>query len=460
MSVGVRLLAADFWPVPMHQSDTARDTICYAVEVNAVAAGDSAPFWLYALSQGNISGAPYSGNLSAAVYKHATRPNRWFDYDFGVALAGRCDTEGARLYARRLYAHARLYVVDMTAGIAPIVCGSQEPLLTTGGLLFSQNAYPIPRISIGVDQYTAVPGLYGYLELKAGLTHGWMVDNCALDTMIHTTNTLLHYKFLGLRVGGEWPVNVSYEFHHAAQWGGRSPYYGTFPISWESYKQIFLAQGGGVSQSDMLNAAGNHIGFQELAITAKLSDWHVTAYWQTIFEDKSADLIGRSNQTDGLWGITIRQKQWPWIRVLAYEFLNTTQQNGPWHDRDGLVYGGRSNYYNNSSYKQGWTHFARTIGNAMMSPENNRVRTHFAGIMGDIYGYRYRVMAAYTRNWGTYEHPQYSQNTAVMLEVHRRMQKVWDMDFGVRLAADLGSQYGNRFGAMITISKQGIIHSY
>ena len=458
--IGIRLSAADWWPVAMHNPDNSGDTIYYAAELSAVASIGDAPFWLQALEHGNISAAPYSGNITAAVYKKTTRPCRWYDYDFGVVLTGRFDTQRTTGYFRSLYAHARLYIVDITAGIKPLIVGSQNPQLTTGGLLFSGNAYPIPRISIGIDEYIPFPGLYGYLEVKGGLTHGWFVDNSCLDTTIHTTNALLHYKFIGLRAGGELPINIAYELHHVGQWGGISPHYGKFSTSWDTYKHIVLAQGGGNNLSDQLNAEGNHIGVQELSLTANWTNWNITAYWQTIFEDKSANFIGRTNQEDGLWGVALQQNEWPFINAVTFEFLNTTRQDGPWHDRDGQVYGGRSNYYNNSSYKQGWTHFGHTIGNAMMTPDNNRVRVYFAGATGDIYGFNYQVKISHARNWGTYSSPNFSTNTACMLDVKKHVKEAWGLDFGLRLAADIGTQYGNRFGAMITISKQGIIHSY
>lgn len=466
--VGLCLLACisagaanDFWPVAMHQPDTARDTIMYEVGVSAVASsGEQAPFWMHANTQGNISAAPFSGNLSAGIYKRDTRPNRWYDYNFGVVMTGRFDTERSTGYFNELYAHARLYVVDVTAGIKPIVCGSQNPSLSMGGLLFSGNAQPIPRISIGIDRYIPFPGLYGYMEVKGGLTHGWMVDNSRLDPMTDTKDALLHYKFIGLRFGGKLPVNISYEFHHAAQWGGTSPTRGTFSTSWDSFKHVFVAGAGGTTLSDQLNAEGNHIGFQELALTAKWPQWCITAYWQTLFEDMSAKFIGFTNQTDGLWGISLRQSEWPFIHSVSYEFLNTTGQDGPWHDKDGLVYGGRSGYYTNSSYPQGWTHFGRTIGNPFMQPDNNRVRVHLAGVAGNIYGFEYRLIASYARNWGQYTAPQNSHNTALLLDVSKHVPQAWGLNFGLRLAADIGSQWGNRFGAMLTINKQGIIHHW
>lgn len=455
--------AWDFWPLPMAEPDTARDEICYGFDVAAVASsGTDAPFFFHANQSGHISTAPYSGSIAAWIGKNATRPNRWWDYDFRVDLAGRFDTEKQTGYFRQLYAHVRLYVFDFTAGIYPTRYGCQDKDLTTGGFLFSGNAQPLPRISIGIDRYTAFPGLYGYVEVKGGLTHGWFADNSALDLSVATTNTLLHHKYAGLRLGGKLPVNIAYEIHHAAQWGGTSPFDGEFSTNWQAYKNIFFVRSGGSTLSDQLNAEGNHIGFQELSVQVKQSWWRMNLYWQTIFEDRSASFIGTGNsRSDGLWGVHFEQTKWRYISGFSYEYLNTTTQDGPYHDKDGIVYAGRDSYFYNSSYRQGWTHFGRTIGNPLLSPQNNRVRTHFAGVKGDIYGFRYRLMAAYTRNWGTYQAPKpLTDNTALLLEVKKQVPKAWGMEFGISLGANIGSQYGNSFGAMLTISKRGLLISY
>ena len=50
-----------------------------------------------------------------------------------------------------------------------------------------------------------------------------------------------------------------------------------------------------------------------------------------------------------------------------------------------------------------------------------------------------------------------STNTATLLEVTKHVEKAWELDFGISLAGDFGSQFGNQFGAMLTIRKQGII---
>lgn len=443
----------------MDEPDTAQSKLEYGFEASAIASsGKYSPFWLHVNTNGHISSQPFSGSIAAWVQKQPTRPAKWYDYDFAVDLAGRFDCKKQTGYFRRLYAHLRLYIFDITAGILPFTAGSAAPQLSTGGLLFSNNAQPLPRISIGINRYTAFPGLYGYLEIKGGITHGWFVDKNSLDPTTEVTNAFLHHKFAGARIGGKLPVNIAYEFHHAAQWGGKSAIYGDLGNSLKSFKNVFILNAGGNNLNDQLNAEGNHIGWQELAVNIKYKGWYADLYWQTIFEDKSAAFIGMGmNVADGLWGISIRQDHWKFINAITYEFLNTTSQSGPYHDKDGIIYGGRDTYFNNLIYRQGWTHFHRTIGSPFLSPQNNRVRTHFIGIKGDIYGYNYRLLSSYTRSWGTYAQPNKTDNTAIMLSVTKKIEKAWGMEFGLTMAADIGSQFGNSFAGMITIRKQDII---
>lgn len=456
--------AWEWWPLPMAQPDTCRDSLFYVAGVQAHASsGAQAPSLMWQNTHGNISIQPYAGTFSAGVIKPATRPNRWFDYDFGVVLNGRFgggqpgsgqrDVTG---YFSELYAHARLYIVDITAGIHPFNTCPGNPELSSGSLLFSGNAHPIPRITIGFERWTPIPGLFGYAEVRGGLTHGWLDDNSGI-----VKGTLLHYKFLGGQLGGKLPVNVSYEFHHVVQWGGYSTIYGDLGNDWAAYKATFFARSGGSMANDQLNAQGNHIGFQQLTLTVKDKGWKVTAYWQCLSEDGPVHFMcyGR-NMKDGLWGVNMVQTRWPFISGFTYEFLQTTDQAGPWHDRDGVVYGGADGYYRNSIYPQGWSYFGRIIGSPLLSLQNNRVMAHHVGVRGNIYGFRYRVMVNHADNYGTYGIPAKTQNTALLLEVKKIVPQAWNMEFGLSLAGDFGTQYGNAFGAMITIRKQGLITAW
>lgn len=466
-----------WWPLGLTHDNIKGDTLYYGTEILGVASsGDYAPFWIQSNHNGNISASPYSGNISATICKPATQPHRWYDYDFAVQLSGRLQSDlhtHFSLYKKlgtgyfnQLYAHVRLYFLDILAGIKPINYESIDPLLSSGSMLISSNSQPIPRITIGIDDYIPFPGLYGYIELKGCITYGWLPDNVYIEGCCY------HHKYAALRFGGRLPVNISYEFHHAAQWGGVSPVDGNLNgDNWgRSFLNVFFAQRGGTTANDLLNAQGNHLTSQQLAVTAKGKDWNITAYWQDFAESNFAFLGLGQNIADGIWGISVQQNAWPYISGVTYEYMNTTDQSGPWHDRDGLCYGGNDSYYRNSIYQNGWNYFYRSMGtpfitsplyntNGTIYTLNSRVRLHHMGIRGDIYGFKYRLLCSYVRNYGNNNTSKLllSTNTATLLEVNKHVEKAWGLDFGISLAGDFGSQFGNQFGVMLTIRKQDII---
>ena len=463
-----RELSWDWWPTGLQDGVSAKeDTLRYLFGLSGVASyGKYTPFWLQSTVNGDVSSHPFSGNLTAGIYTEAVHPERWWDYDFGVQLTGRCPGMNgpATGYFNQLYAHVRLFVFDITAGIKPMIYETQDTALTMGSMVFSGNSQPLPHVTVGIDRYVSFPGCYGYFELKGGLTHAWMADN------VYMQGSYLHHKWIAFRFGGRLPVNISYEFHHAAQWGGHNDEFGDVGNDWNSFVNVLLARGGGAVQVDQQNAQGNHVGSQQLMVTGKGNGWSICAYWQNFFEDNFAVIGAGKNIADGLWGISMKQNRWPFIQGVTYEFLNTTDQSGPWHDRDGLCYAGDDAYYQNFVFQNGWNYFYRSMGTPFITSPiynedgtihtlNSRVRVHHLGVRGDIYGFMYRIKASYARNYGNDNTSRevLSTNTALLLEVTKHVEKAWNMDFGVRLGADFGTQWGNQFGAQITVSKRGII---
>ena len=464
-------MAWNWWPLPMAEPDTCKDNVLYIGQFSVLSSsGEAAPSLLHNNTNGNISALPHSGNLSLGVIKPATRPNRWFDYDGAIVLTGRLQSAQQTSfndpkaemtgYFRELYAHVRLYIVDITAGIHPISYDVGDPELSGGSLLLSNNTHPIPRITIGIDNWTPIPGLFGYAELKGGITHGWLNDNNP-----HVSKTMFHHKFIGGRIGGKLPVNISYEFHHAAQWGGYSDIFGDLDNSLNAFFRVFGAKSGGTTTNEIKNAIGNHLISQILCLTAKGRQWHVDAYWQSINEDGPIRIIGTTmNAIDGRWGIHAEQSKWPYISGLTLEFLQTTDQSGPFHDRDGMVYGGKDSYYCNSIYTQGWTYFGRCLGSPFCSQENNRVIAWWTAVKGDIFGFRYRIIGSFVRNYGTYYNPAKSTGNSFLVEVKKRVPKAWDLEFGLSLAYD-HTTYENKetngsCGFLFTLTKQGLIKNY
>ena len=448
---------------------TSADTLKWDVALSAViSSGNYAPFWIHTNTRGSVSEQPFSGTINAAIFKNERQTKRWIDYSAAARVTMLIDRR-FRAYPQEAWASARLYVFRITAGFCPdeYNIDTADPILTSGNLLFSRNARPIPRITVSTNGYIPFPFLFGYLEFKAGITHGWMIDN------VFVNHSFLHHKYIGGRIGGNLPVNIAYEFHHAAQWGGYSPLHGDLGNNFNSFKHIFFAQNGGNNPNDQMNAEGNHLGSQQLSLIAKWKGWRVTAYWQNIFEDAPVYPLWRSvNIADGLWGLSIKQSHWPFINGVLYEFVNTTYQSGMLHDIDGLVIGGGDSYFTNGIYRNGWNFYMHTLGTPLITSPfynsepsqtqtlNNRIRAHHIGLSGDIYTFKYRLVCSHTVNYGNYNlhdiasnRTAKNRNTAILLSVSKTVPQAWGLNFSVTLATDIGSQFGNNFGAMLTISK-------
>jgi len=448
------------------------DTIKYDVGFMGVAStGKYTPFWLQSDQYGKISSSPFGVGVMAGVSKEFGAKKRLFDYRFKANLLLQTDKGEAKAFLHEYYVQGSFSVFDLTLGAREEQLGSQDSALSCGGILFSKNARPMPKITLGIEHFTAVPLTYGLLEVKGAISHGWFTDN------IYTTNLLLHHKYLYGRVGGMLPVRLEYGVDHVAQWGGSVPGYGKQPTSFSAFKSIFLGHAGGTdaTRNDQLNALGNHIISQHLKLEADIADFKVSGYWQNVAEDGPVKLMWYAmNKADGLWGVSVRNTKLPFIKGILYEYLNTSDQSGPYHDKDGLVYGGADNYLNNGIYQNGWTYYSRTIGTAFLSSPlynttgsvsflNNRVIVHHFGIEGDVSGYSYKFLSSFSKNFGTYSTPFAAngiKNTSCLLEVRKRLPLFSDVELGIALGADIGKLYGNSTGCLFSIRKAGNLFRY
>ena len=48
-------------------------------------------------------------------------------------------------------------------------------------------------------------------------------------------------------------------------------------------------------------------------------------------------------------------------------------------------------------------------------------------------------------------------NNSVYCSVQKLVPQAWNLTFGVSIGGDIGTQFGNSFGAMVTVSRSGII---
>jgi hypothetical protein len=455
----------------------------YSIEAGTVlSAGKQTPFWLISNQYGLITPDKYNAWIKLGL-KSSLSPDKKIDYDYGLDIIDRQSNSTNRLYLHQVYARVKFHFLHFQAGIMEEKIGDQDSSLSSGGLLWSGNARPMPKVSLLVPDYTPVPFTRGYLEFKGGISHGWFGDNQFVK------NSWLHHKYFYLQFGGKLPVHLHYGFHHFAQWGGEStdPAVGKMPQSLSDFIKVFFADPGGKNATsfEQLNALGNHLGSRNFGVDADLKRVKIGIYWQTIFEDSS----GRQfrNIKDGLRGFYIHTKDKDHIiNGIIYEFINTTDQSGKYltyWSLNGVKYsypipggtqywaGGDDDYFNNGLYRFGWTFHDMVIGTPLItSPAvlkvndneseyiwNNKVRCHHFGLEGRYRYLQYKLFSTWYLNYGTNSYPfepalaQYS----FLLQTQIVDKLPWGISVSLAVGIDHGELYGNNAGFRLGLIKKG-----
>lgn len=229
--------------------------------------------------------------------------------------------------------------------------------LSSGSLLRSNNAEPIPKISLS---YKLTP-FKKNLTLKLSLSHGWLDKN-----QFYSDAPFLHEKFIYLE-SKQKSFDIGMGFVHEAIWAGsitdiNSQYYnisggnGNQPDKLKDFIRIFLTADGPIMEGQShANAIGSHLGIWDFFFIKKLKGGEVKLYYQHIFEDTSG--LRFKNKTDGLWGAEIQSKGGN--RFLA-ELINSSNCCiDPPYINDI--------YYFNHQYSGGWTYKGNTIGNVFLN---------------------------------------------------------------------------------------------
>lgn len=428
-----------------------------------VSKGDHSPFWFSGNKFGYISDKPISTWIRPQL-KTEINWNKRYDYSYGLDIWGRYDKQG-KIFLQQGWIKTKILFLTVYGGRAEELIGNQDSTLTSGGLIWSGNAPPMPKISINVEQWTPIPFTKDFMDFKGGISHGWFGDQA------YVTDAYLHYKYLYVRFGGELPVHIQYGFHHIAQWGGISQSKGKAPNDFGAYFDVFFARR---TQTEYLpdgqpiaNTLGNHIGSRNFGLNIELKKIQINTYWQTLFEDGSGKAW--RNFKDGLWGFTVKEKEKSIISGILYEFLHTTDQSGRfnWDPVTQKEYGGNDNYFNHGFYRFGWTYNNLTLGTPLItSPvyisgsssdyvRNNRIIAHHIGLEGYKNRISYRLFYTYSLNFGTNNSPfdpVKHQHSLIFSTSYSEILPC-KIDLGINLGIDLGKMYGNNYGIEIMLKK-------
>lgn len=480
------LLVAILFPTRTKAETEPTDTVTYTVEtVATISSGRYTPFWLTANRGGLGSPRLNNGYLRAAAEKKMDWESR-FSWGAGLDLVGAWKS-WSPFRIRQLYGEIRYRSLSAFAGSKLIEPEMTDPLLSSGNLLYSGNALPIPQVRAGIKDFVPVWGTNGWFSVKGYIAYGKFTDsrwqkNWVAPDSLRTSGVLYHSKGLWMRGGNpdRFPLTGTFGIEMGTQFGGESHHNGeTIKMGHglEKWLKAFFPSPSDASavHGERTNVEGNFIGSYYFQMEwAPKSGPRAKVYYQHLFDDHSQMFFQYGPWKDGLWGVQIYLPKNRWISSAVYEFLYTKDQTGAvYHDSTEWVpeqVSGRDCYYDHFLYA-GWQNRGLGIGSPLaISPIFNsdhtlffydtRIVAHHLGISGNpTENLDYRLLLTATSNWGTYMHPlpEVEHNFSAMAEVGWHLSRLPGWSLKGSVAFDRGQLLGNNFGLLISISKSGRI---
>lgn len=463
------------------------DSLRYEAELRAtLSSGQNTPFWLVSNLQGLGSTEKNYGYVRGALFKDIDRDHR-FSWGAGVDLVG-----GWRMaspfFVHQLYGEIRYRSLGAFLGSKEVWGDFNNPRLSSGGLLYSGNAVPVPQLRMGIFDYTPFWGTDGWLNVKGYLAYGMFTDSgwqkswVAKDSK-RTENVLYHSKGVWFRGGNpdRFPLTGEIGIEMASQFGGTAMEDGKLVRMKHGLSEWLKAffptyKTGETLLAEETSIDGNMTGQYTIGLqwTPRNAAWNVRAYYEHYFEDQSMMTFEYGMWKDGLWGVEGVLPHNRFVSRVVYEFLYSKDQSGAVNnntsDKVPEQVSGRDNYYDHSLYT-GWQHWGMGIGNPLMiSPIYNsghimkfvstRIIGHHLGIAGNPTDeLDYRLLLSYSRNWGTYSHPlpDVLSNFNALLEVNWKPRRLRGWYGGVGFAFDGGDLLGRSLGFGLKIGKAGFI---
>ena len=461
------------------------------------------PYYSSSNTGGNIT-QQYSTLLNASLV-HSTDYDKRFAWAAGVEVWGgyassagyqRYKDDGqfeeqnqhpARIWIQQAFVEAKYRSIFAVAGQAykssPIVCDQ----LSSGDLVWSNNARPPVGLRAGFIDFQNIPFTRGWVQINGEfgyfreLDDKWLENHYNYYNHFITTGTWLHYKSLHFRTKPNQPVVFTIGAQSACQFGGTASYYEDGQVTHsvkmdadlKAFWRTFIAGSGGNSAGDSF-VEGNHLGTWDIALEYNLQDGkQLRSYTQWLWEDGSG--IGKMNGFDGLWGLEYRNAVGqPLIEGAVIEYIDFTNQSGPIHwtpnDHEGTAITGHSSgaddYYNNYIYN-GYQNRGMSIGSPFVkSPlynqdgymryRDNVLRGFHAAVNGWFnHKCAYRLRSSYRKAWGTLLLPRVGSvddfSMALDIQYHPGYKfKGWVVNATVAIVR--GKLYGINWGGMLGIT--------
>lgn len=404
--------------------------------LGALSSSGSLPFWAVSNTAGIMPDR--NGGLALLEARKPFDTGRTFQWQAGASLAANyqpvdpLNPESSPLHPMvdELYAGIRWQVLRLDIGMqhrdreflgADPSLGSLS--VTEGHIVESNNARTMPGYKLVLEPL-AIPFTGKHLLISGVWGDYRTIDDRYVDgALVHRLRGYLTYdtrKHFYIQLG----------LDHYALWGGTSPLYGEMPVTFDNYFRVATARraSSAGTKSDQMNVIGDQGGAEQLRMGWKADKFDITFQWEKPYSDKSG--MRFNNIPDGAYTLHFSFKDKNrWVSDALLEFHYTMWQSGTlheketdadgkqinWHQNKTLNIFGGDNYFTNSEYKSGWTHFGRSICGPLFFTDvaggvkqvvNNRYRALHLGLSGKLFRFApYRLMLTFSDDYGTYPRP-------------------------------------------------------
>ena len=468
---------------------SAQTKLNYNVEMSgAVSSSDVSPFWFSANRNGLSSIDKKWGYMQIGVAGSTLLKKNW-NIEYGADIVGGKNLS-SNIIIHQAYADFSWRWLRLSIGKKERFGELKNSTLSTGALIESGNAAPIPQLRIEVPEYHDFFGTNGWFTLRGHIAYGWFSDgnwqeNWVIKGKRYAKNTLYHSKSLFWKVGKEQCFPLTYEggVQFASQFGGKIYNYMNDtgvdfrnPVRLKDFWDIFIFSAGDKEYApwDQANVVGNHLGSYHLSLKWSKKNWSIRGYYEHMFEDHSGMFWEYGLWKDCLVGAELQLKNFKWLDNIVFEYFNSRDQAGPiYHDTTDEIpdqISAVDEYYEHHTYPS-WQQYGMIIGTPLITSclynknhrleiYNNRVEAFHLGLSGHPTNeLTYRMLVTKSHNWGTYSVPFIEMNSNLSGLIEVSYMPRWAKGFSTSLsyAFDDGELYGNNKGVMLGIKKSGKI---
>lgn len=314
------------------------------------------PFWMRSLQYGSVP-KENPGLVLRAWNGKSYNLKKKYDWKYEVEATGWTGKQND-FWLTQAYVSGRRGKWELWAGRRKEVYGLGDTTMTSGFYAWSGNAVPMPKIQLGTRDYLNFAK--GWLGVHMTYSHGWFGDQGAIK------NAFLHQKSLYGRIG---KINSKISFiaglNHQAIWGGqyknKNNIVEIYPSGLNTYfyvitllkNRTIIKIDTNTSWNDANNQYGNHLGSFDIQLNINLNDLKFQLYKQTPYE--TGRVFSLTTAGDGLYGFSINSTKTKIIKIINFEYFDTSNQ-GLYQSEISTLLGIKDshfpeteNYFNNGS---------------------------------------------------------------------------------------------------------------